>query len=152
MRRVHRVHHVPGGPLALVLLLSACASGGAPPAGAVYGSATAQQAVQDFLEAAKRDDYRTMGQLFGTENGPAEKKLGRTEVEQRMFVLAAFLEHRAFAVRRSGLTEGPNRIRFLADLAGTRNGDVTVPIIAVAHRDRWYVERVVTDPLTRSTG
>ena len=129
-----------------------CASGGSPGSGgdeaAAYGAASPEDAVQSFLNAAKRDDYRAMSRLFGGTEGPAERRLGRTEAEQRMFVLASLLEHESYAMRRSGLTEGVGLLRFLVDMTGTRNGAVTVPVVVASHQGRWYVQQVVTRPLT----
>lgn len=136
------------GLAAAAFLAAGCASGAPASDGLPYGEETPELAVQGFLEAAKRDDYRGMARLFGTVNGPAERRFGRTDVEQRMFVLAAFLKHERFGVRRSGLTEGPNRMRLLADMVGTRNGNVTVPFVVASYRDRWFVEQVITDPIT----
>ncbi|MFQ5679132.1 MAG: hypothetical protein ACE5HP_06705 [Gemmatimonadota bacterium] len=143
-----------GALAGLVAILGlGCASGGTGSAEAValYGEESPEAVVETFLNAAKRDDYRTMVRLFGTTSGPAERRLGRTDVEQRMFVLAAFLEHQSFSVRRSGLTEGPGRLRLLADMVGTRNGNASVPIVVAEYRGRWFVEQVVTDPLTGTT-
>lgn len=137
--------------LAVGAALAGCASAGGGGTGAEegpLGAATPEDAVQSFLNAANRDDYQGMSRLFGGTRGPAIQRLGRSEVEQRMFVLAALLGHRNYALRRSGLTEGPSEIRFLVDMTGTRSGNVTVPVIAGEHRGRWYVQQVVTGPLT----
>ena len=138
--------------LGILLALAAlgCASGGSGSAGGgdAWGAATAEDAVRSFLDAAKRDDYRAMAALFGSSQGPALQRLGRTEVEQRMFVLASLLEHDGYAVRPSGLTEGSGAIRFLVDMTGTRNGSVTVPVVVASYAGRWYVQQVVTTPLT----
>ena len=119
---------------------------------ALYGAASAETAVRACVEAAAEEDYRRMGRLFGTAEGPAERRMSRSELDQRMFILAALLDHQEAAVRRSPLTEGPDQVRFMVDLVGTRNGNVTVPFIAISSRGRWYVERVITEPLTRGNG
>lgn len=137
----------------LMLVPVGCASGGsaAGDGGGVLGAATPEDAIQSFLNAVKRDDYRAMSSLFGSTEGAALRRLGRTEVEQRMFVLASLLEHDGYALRPSGLTEGPDAMRYLVDMSGTRNGDVTVPFIVGSHGGRWYVQQVVTQPLTGTT-
>ncbi len=141
--------------LAIVVSLggAGCASGGSGAASqeGVPGGGTAEEAVQAFLEAANVDDYRAMTRLFGSVDGPALQRMDQAELEQRMFVLAALLEHESYVLRRSGLTEGPNEIRFLVDMVGTRNGEVTVPVVAATHGGRWYVQQVVTGPLTGTT-
>lgn len=138
------------GTAALSVALAGCASGGSPSTAepTAYGAPTATAAASEFLDAAKANDYRVMASLFGTADGPAEQRLGRTEVEQRMFVLASLLRHQSYAIRPGQLSAGEGQVRLLADLVGTRNGDVTVPMITASHRGRWFVERIETDRLT----
>lgn len=145
--------------LAAVLLaavsfpLAGCASssGGLSGDPADYGSPTAEVAVSRFLDAARQQDYQAMSRQFGTREGPAEARLGVAEVEQRMMVLGGLLRHDGFRMERRDLARiGPRRARFVATLSGTRNGTVQVPVVAVETPEgRWFVERLVMDPLTR---
>ncbi|MCG8469705.1 MAG: hypothetical protein MJB57_16120 [Gemmatimonadetes bacterium] len=131
--------------------LAGCASGsgGSPPTiEEAYGALSAESAVGQFLDAAKRADYQLMSRLFGTTDGPAEEDLGRIEVEQRMFVLASLLRHDSYGLRPMGITEAEGKTRVIADMVGTRNGSVSVPFIAASSRGRWFVERILTDALT----
>ena len=133
-------------PFGLTVL--GCASGGTQLyEDSAYGADSPEAAVTRFLEAANQSEYRVMANLFGTGSGPAERKWGRAEVEQRMFILAALLRHRSHELRRLNLTEGPDRIRVFADLVGTSRGDVTVPFITVAFKNRWLIEQIVTETL-----
>ncbi|MFQ5689718.1 MAG: hypothetical protein ACE5HQ_05550 [Gemmatimonadota bacterium] len=130
-------------------ILVGCASGGGPVTGGeAYGAVSPEAAVHAFLDAAKISDYRGMARYFGTKDGPAVKKLGTQEVEQRMLVLSRLLRHTGYALRPSGFTETGNRVRFLVSIAGTRNGNVTVPFVTVPSHGRWFVEQIVTDALT----
>lgn len=133
----------------IVLTLAACASGGGLSEGReAYGALSAQSAVAQFLDAANRSDYRLMARLFGSSDGPAEGELGRVEVEQRMFVLASLLRHASYSLREMDVAmEGGGR-RVIADMVGTRNGDVSVPFGTAVNQGRWYVEQIFTDPLT----
>ena len=144
--------HVPAACLAVALWLTGCASGGGTAAGsaAEYGADTAEGAVTGFLEAARGDDYRTMMNLFGTAEGPAPERMERSELEQRMFILASLLEHRSAELSRSNLPVGQGRVRIHADLTASRRGDVTVPFIVTSWNDRWLVEQILTDNLTGS--
>ncbi len=94
-----------------------------------------------------------MSNLFGTDKGPAVERLGVTDVEQRMIFLSSILKHSSYELRQANLAQlGPDRIRWEARMAGTRKGDVVVPIISVPDGDgRWYVERLNLDALTAST-
>lgn len=130
-----------------------CASSGSTLSAspAEYGSPSARMAIERFLAGVDAEDYQQMGQQFGTRNGPAEKKFGITEVEQRMMVLAGLLQHEDYSLEEADLARtGPHRTRFVADLKGTRDGRVQVPIVAVTTPDgRWFVEKIDVDPLTR---
>lgn len=138
------------GTTALLLLLSGCASGGLSSDPSAYGAASADIAVRSFLDATADEDYARMGRLFGTRDGPAERKWGITDVEQRMVVMAKFLSHSSYEVRRRDLpATGEHRARFVAHLEGTRKGSVSVPVVAVqAESGRWFVEQVEMESLT----
>lgn len=130
-------------------IFAGCASGGAGTStGASSGAPAPEEAISRFLDAANRDDYQAMIRVFGTDEGPASRRLEASELEQRMFVLAAILEHRSYEVRRSNLREGPRHTRFMVDMRGTRSGDVSVPFIIAEWDGRYLVERIITDPLT----
>ena len=138
---------------AVTLAAAACGGGGqgqltASPS--EYGAPTAEQAVRTFLDAAGQEEYPVMGRVFGTRQGPAEARLGVTNVEQRMIVLSGLLQHDSYTLQPSTLTEPePHRRRFNATITGTRQGEVTVPIFAVrSENGRWFVERLDTAPLT----
>ncbi len=137
----------------LAASLIGCASGsGGSTSGSMdeaYGAASAEEAVEGFVEAARVRDYRTMAGLFGTPDGPAVGRLGRAQVEQRMLVLASLMEHRSHRIRPASLSEGPDRVRLMVELSGGRADQVAVPVVAAQHGSRWFVERVVTEPLTR---
>lgn len=141
------------GTLTLLTLLASAAvgaCGGSPSSSpAAYGAPSAEQAVRTFLEALNRQDYPLMARHFGTREGPAERKWGTEEVEQRMLVLSGLLEHRGYSLRRARLTEsGAHRRRFMVTLEGTRYGTVTLPVVSVrSGSGRWFVERIDTSPL-----
>lgn len=142
------------GARAAALLLPfavACASSGAPrePEEPAYGAATSEAAVRAFLDGARAKDYRAMAAHFGTTMGPAEKRFGVAEVEQRMIFLAALLRHDSYQLRVANLAQlGPERVRYVAVLVGTRRGTVELPVVTVPASDgRWYVEQLEVDAL-----
>lgn len=134
-------------------LLAACASSGGGLAGdpAEYGSPDPRMAIERFLDGAAAKDYQAMGKQFGTSAGPAEARLGITEVEQRMIYLSGLLSHRGYEIREADLARtGPDRTRFVVTLDRRRGERVDVPVVAAVTEDeRWFVERIDTDPLTR---
>ncbi len=123
-------------------------AGGAANEAPAYGAPTAEAAVSGFLDAAKLGDFGSMARLFGTEDGPAERRWGRAETEQRMFVLAALLKHGSYGLRVFPGSATSHETRLIADLEGSRAGSVSVPFVAVSSRGRWFVERIVMDSLT----
>ena len=133
------------------LLSAACASSGpARATGGPYGAVSSEAAVRGFLDAANAEDFRRMGQLFGTARGPAVDEMGIEEVEARMIVLAKLLDNDGYTLRESNLEMlGPDRVRWEAALSGSRKGDVVVPVITVPSKDgRWFVERLNLDAVT----
>lgn len=142
--------------MATAVLTAGCATAGSGLSGepSSYGAPSARGAVDAFLDGARQREYTLMGRHFGTREGPAEARLGLSEVEQRMIVLAGLLRHDTVRIRREDLAQlGPHRVRFVATLTGTRSGRVSVPLIAVTTpAGRWFVERVVVDALNRSAG
>lgn len=153
MRRPFLLRLAPVLLAAVAASLVGCASssGGLSGDPAQYGSPTAEMTVTRFLEAARQEDFQAMSRQFGTRKGPAEATLGVNEVEQRMIVLSGLLRHEDFSLQRRDLARiGPHRARFVATMRGTRRGTVRLPVIAVQTEEgRWFVERLVMDPLTR---
>lgn len=152
-RRLARASPIFGLLVALAVATTGCASGrGLSGDPSSYGAASARTAAETFLEAARERDYTVMGRHFGTRQGPAERRLGLGEVEQRMIVLAGLLHHETSSLRREDLAQlGPHRTRFVAILAGTREGRVSVPLVTVTTADgRWFVERIGVEALSRS--
>lgn len=144
--------------LAVLLLLAPIAGMGCASSGgdltarpAAYGSATPEMAIQRFFEGVKAEDYQQMGRQFGTREGPAEKRFGISEVEKRMMVLTGLLQHEDYSMEEADLAQvGPHRTRYLVTLTGTSQGRVELPVITVTtSEDRWFVEQVVVDPITR---
>lgn len=130
--------------------LAGCASRGGAGAESgtdLYGAESSEAAIGRFLDAARLRDYAAMARLFGTDEGPAERRWGRTETEQRMFVLAGLLAPRAWELRPNPVAGPDGASRWMVDLMGTRNGDVSVPFFIVSDGNRWFVERIGTEAL-----
>ncbi len=135
----------------LALAFSECAStGGEVPVDSTYGAASAEDAVRRFLDAAQEQEYSRMRELFGTRDGPAERKWGVKDVEQRMIVLSGMLLHQSYSLRPLELGYiGENQRSFVARITGTRYGTVTLPITTIqAKSGRWFVEQLGVDSLT----
>jgi len=135
----------------LALVFSGCASaGGDVLVDSTYGAASAENAVRRFLDAAQEQEFSRMRELFGTREGPAERKWGVQDVEQRMIVLSGMLLHQSYSLRPLELGYlGENQRSFVAMIVGTRYGTVSLPITTIqAKSGRWFVEQLGVDSLT----
>lgn len=133
------------------LVFSGCASTGREvPVDSTYGAASAEDAVRGFLDAVQEQGYSRMRELFGTRDGPAERKWGVQDVEQRMIVLSGMLLHESYSLRPLELGYlGEHQRSFVARITGTRYGTVTLPITTIqAKSGRWFVEQLGMDSLT----
>ncbi len=139
-------------PVIALCTLGACSSGQRSPEtpAAEYGAPEPGLAIGEFLDAAQIRDYTTMARLFGTTDGPAERRFGVDQVEQRMIVLASLLQHESYVLEETTLRQGgPDHRWFMVEMQGTRKGDVSVPMAtARAKSDRWFVEQIDVNPLT----
>jgi hypothetical protein len=132
--------------------LAGCSAKSAGPSGSPYGASTSELAVRGFLDGANAEDYTRMMNLFGTASGPAVEQFGVTNVEQRMIFLSGVLKHQGYELEQANLAQlGPDRVRWVARMSGTRKGAVSIPVVTVQDGSgRWFVERLNLDALTAS--
>lgn len=139
------------------LTLTACGSSarrssapGFPADRQAYGAETSEAAVRTFLDAAAADDYPRMWAVFGTEDGAAIIQFGVEEIEARMIILSRLLRNNGYELRVQNLASyGPNRVRYVVQLLGTRNGNVVLPVLTVPDSgNRWFVEQIDMRRLT----
>lgn len=94
----------------LVLGATACGGGSQRPGSAPPQSM--QEAVTQFLGAVKANDLGRMGELWGTDKGPAAASMDPTELSQRLTVIQRYLTHSGFRVVDGPLTvPGNERLR-----------------------------------------
>lgn len=137
-------------PFALVLLLAACASGGAPAPKSTPGAPASSAAVERFLRLAQDKDYGEMGWLFGTAQGSIMRRDRAGDVEKRMYALATVLQNNGYTIRGEepipGRTGGAVRVTVQLQ-QGNRRPDV--PFTVVRGPDsRWFVEQVGVEAVT----
>lgn len=149
-----------GRALALVAVLAAagtsgCRSGGArtadsgpvqAPGAGQAGAVSSAAAVERFLGAARANDYRTMGAVFGTREGAIAARDGANDVEKRMRTLACYLGHDRVQVLDDLPAGGAERI-VMVELTQRelvrRSRFTAVP----GPRGRWYVRQFEIEPL-----
>jgi hypothetical protein len=146
--RVRRFRWI--GSMVVLLALAACAPRLAPPGGGEGGPAP-PAAVERFLQLAAAKDYRGMGWVFGTADGPIMRLESPNLAEQRMFGLAVVLEHDGFVVGNGSAIPGRTRDAMRFDVAITRGTQsYRVPFTVVrGPQDRWFVEVIDIEAITR---
>jgi hypothetical protein len=125
----------------LLAVLAAC---GGSPAPATPSPATPADALAGFLDAVRQNDLSRMGQLWGSERGPAAGWMDPEELNKRVAVMQKYLAHGGYRV-----VEGPmpipgesRRMSFRVELR--RDDCVHVQAMDVVRVDRggWVVQDV----------
>ena len=91
-------HPFRGGPVrrwsllapVLLLVLAGCPSRYGT---AATGARTSEAAVAQFLAGARAQDLQAMSAVFGDEVGPLRDREDRTQMEQRLIIMACHLRH-----------------------------------------------------------
>lgn len=86
--------------LALFLVLAGFGCGGRPAQTPVPQSMN--ESLSQFLAAVKANDLGKMGDLWGTDRGPASRRMPGAELRQRLTVIQRYLAHGGYRV-----IEGP---------------------------------------------
>jgi hypothetical protein len=125
----------------LLAVLAAC---GGNPAPATPSPAAPADALAGFLDAVRQNDLSRMGQLWGSERGPAAGWMDPEELNKRVAVMQKYLAHSGYRV-----VEGPmpipgesRRMSFRVELR--RDDCVHVQAMDVVRVDRggWVVQDV----------
>ena len=93
MKRRLAVHVV------LLAALTACSNGQGPETPVPQSM---NESVAQFLAAVKANDLKRMGELWGTERGPAAQSMNGDVLRQRLTVIQKYLDHTGYRV-----IEGP---------------------------------------------
>ncbi len=111
------------------------AAGARPVAPADAGAASPAAAVEGFVAAARVNDARTMGLLFGTAAGPVAGRDGAADVEKRMRALACYLTH--------------DSARVVDDLPAVAAGNRRLVTVALRQRELARETRFTVVPTAR---
>jgi hypothetical protein len=88
--------------LAILALCAAAACGRAPSDSQTPVPQTVNASVEQFLAAVKANDLRRMGDLWGTDRGPASQSMNPDVLRQRLTVIQRYLTHSGYRI-----IEGP---------------------------------------------
>ncbi len=126
--------------LALLLLAGSGACGKNPRAGAPVPQSM-NESVAQFLAAVKANDLKRMGELWGTERGPAADNMNATVLQQRVTVIQKYLDHTGYRI-----IEGPlvvpdhDQLRtFRVELQRTNCNQVLPIDVVRTHSGGWLV-------------
>lgn len=134
-------------PFSLVLLAltaTACRrSVGGPEAGA----ASPQEAVVQFLDAARAKDMQAMSAVWGNAEQPTREFLERRELEQRLLVMMCVLRHDESRIGVPQPGEAGRQIYPVELKQGTRQGTVPFTTVRNTKTGRWFVEEFDPRPV-----
>ena len=126
--------------LALLVLAGSAACGKNPGAGAPVPQSM-NESVAQFFTAVKGNDLTRMGQLWGTERGPAADNMNPAVLHQRLTVIQKYLDHTGYRIIEGPLVvPGHDELRtFRVELQRT-NCNQVLPIDLVRTRSGgWLV-------------
>ena len=130
-------------PLAMILASFGCGSK-APPPGTLPSDPTT--ALVRFLAAVKANDIQAMGDLWGSDKGPANAWMAHADRERRLTVIRATLAFESYAIDRAGPLPGPSdRERVVRVQLVRNNCRPTVPFTMLQYRDGWLINRIDLD-------
>ncbi|MEX0692510.1 MAG: hypothetical protein WD934_10150 [Gemmatimonadales bacterium] len=122
--------------LGTALALAGCGGGTSYPA-----PADPQAAVRSFLEAVRANSITAMGELWGTERGPAVSFMERREMEQRLTVMRTYLNHDRYELV-VGNEGGFGNQRVVRVRLYRRGCSPVVPFTVVRYGAGWLVQQV----------
>jgi ABC-type transporter MlaC component len=127
--------------LALYLLLLAAAACGKKPNASGPVPQSMNESVAQFLVAVKANNQKRMGELWGTERGPAAASMNSDVLRQRLAVIQKYLDHTGYRI-----IEGPMLVAGRDDLRSYRvelqraNCSQVIPVDVVrTHSGGWLV-------------
>ena len=140
--RVVVPQRVRAGVLALALATAAC-GGKQSPVSTGNAPVEPEAAVRAFMNAVKANSIAAMRELWGTEKGPAASYLNGQEVEQRLTVIRAFLEHERYEFAQPNEVDPANSAQRIVKVRLTRKGCMpVVPITTVRWSNGWLVKNI----------
>lgn len=110
------------------------------------GGATAREAVERFMTAARVQDLDAMSQVWGTTSGPVRSTMNRQEWEMREVVFMRCLRHDSWRVLGESPAAGGERLMIIE----TRFKDLTRSTnfyAVMGPQQRWYVRAFDMPPL-----
>lgn len=130
------MQRIPSVMFGALLALTACGSGRAYPA-----PAEPEAAVRQFLAAVQANSLTAMGEVWGTDRGPAVSYMDRQEMEQRLTVMRTYLQHDRYEFV-VGNASGTSAERVVQVRLFRGNCRPVVPFTVVRYRSGWLVQQM----------
>ncbi len=129
--------------LALLVLAVGCRR---PNTSVGAGARTPQEAVVQFLDAARAQDMDQMSAVWGNAESPTRDRVERQELERRLLIMTCHLKHDESRLAPAQMGEA-GRMLLRADLKQGMK-EVTVPFTLVKNprTEMWFVEDVDLRP------
>ena len=106
------------------------------------GARTPQQAVVQFLDAARAQDMDQMSAVWGNAVSPTRDRVERQELERRLLIMMCHLKHDESRLAPAQMGEA-GRVLVRADLKqGTKEASIPFTLVKNAQSDMWFVEDV----------
>lgn len=132
---------------ALLVLLTAtgCRPGAVAP-GAETGARSSQEAVMQFLGAAREQDLQGMSAIWGNDVSLTRDRVDRQELERRLLVINCHLRHEESRIGAPQLGEAGRVILNVELTRGPRRATVPFTTVRNTKNSRWYVEDIDLRP------
>ncbi|HEY3285975.1 MAG TPA: hypothetical protein VGJ96_02525 [Gemmatimonadaceae bacterium] len=130
--------------LLLLPVLAACSS--LPGGGSGTGAESPNAAIQQFLAASQRKDLTAMGNVWGTDKGPASTSMSQKELERRELIMIQCLAHEQVALGAPTPGEA-GRLRIPVTLTLLTLKATPLFTVVKGPANRWYVENLELDQL-----
>lgn len=110
------------------------------------GARTPQQAVVQFLDAARARDMDQMSAVWGNAESPTRDRVERQELERRLLIMICHLKHDDSRLAPAQMGEA-GRMLLRADLKqGTQEATVPFTLVKNGRTGLWFVEDVDLRP------
>lgn len=127
-----------GALIALVLASAGCGGGHAGPA-----PAEPEAAVRSFLAGVAANSLAAMGEVWGSERGPAVNWMNREELDRRLTVMRIVLEHERYELVPGNQPVGQPAGERVVRVRLYRKGCTpVVPFTTLRYRSGWLVKSI----------
>ncbi len=137
--------------MALMIVLTACRSGGNRPGEALIpvavGAAGSRQAAELFLSSIRAEDVQATSIIWGSAKGPARELIrDRSVLEKRILIMQCNLNHDDSRII-SDLPDGPGKRTVRVELRRGQRVAQTTMTAVLGPRTRWFIENTDLAPM-----